>query len=144
MTIFQSSKNYVTVSLLWLTVIFLLLILFLTGDAEDVGKESLIGIIILYVITGMLIWILADTNYKIGEKKLFYASGPIRGCIKIAEIRKIEPWNKWYLNSFIKPALDKDGMIIHYNKFEDIYISPKEKEKFIAVLREINPDIEVV
>lgn len=144
MKVFPSSKNYITVSLLWLIVIFLLVVPFLPHDAEDVEKEALIGVVILYIITGMLIWILLDTKYKIKENKLFYCSGPIRGSMKIADIRKIELWNKWYVTSFIKPALDKDGMIIHYNKFDDIYISPKEKEKFIAALREINPDIEVV
>jgi hypothetical protein len=46
--------------------------------------------------------------------------------------------------SFIKPALDKDGLIIYYKKFDDLFISPENKEDFIAALREINPDIEVV
>ena len=111
---------------------------------EDTGIFDLIGFTILYVITGMLIWILLDTRYKIVEKKLFYASGPIRGSIKIERIRKVERWNKWYVMSFIKPALDKDGLIIYYDKFEDIFISPENKEEFIKALCEMNPGIEVV
>jgi hypothetical protein len=92
----------------------------------------------------MLIWMLLDTKYRIKEKQLFNFSGPIRGSIEIATIRKVERWNKWYVTSLLKPALGKDGLIIYYNKFDDIYISPKEKEIFIAALRKINPDIEVV
>ena len=144
MTVFKSSKNYIMVSLLWLIIIFLLVIPFIPENTQVDEDSAIIGILVLYSITGMLIWILLDTNYYIKENKLFYCSGPIRGSIKVADIRKVELWNKWYVTSFIKPALGKDGLIIHYNKFDDIYISPKNKEQFIAALRDINPDIEVV
>lgn len=141
---FQSSKNYIMISLIWLIIIFLSVVPFLAGDAKAAEKESIFGVVIVYIITGMLIWILLDTNYKINENKLFYTSGPIRGSMKIANIRKVERWNKWYVISLLKPALDKDGLIIYYNKFEDIFISPKNKEDFINALRKINPNIEVV
>ena len=144
MLVFKSSKNYITVGLLWLIVILLLVVPFTAPTNEDTGIFDLIGFTILYVITGMLIWILLDTRYKIIEKKLFYASGPIRGSIKTERIRKVERWNKWYVMSFIKPALDKDGLIIYYDKFEDIFISPENKEEFIKALCEMNPGIEVV
>ena len=122
------------VSLLWLIIIFLLAIPFIPETESDAEKLSIFGIVILYLISGMLVWILLDTKYKIDNNVLFYCSGPIRGRIKIENIRKIEHWNKWYVTSFIKPALGKDGMIIHYNKFDDIYISPKDKKKFISKL----------
>ena len=144
MRVFKSSKNYIMISLLWLIIIFLLAIPFIPETESDAEKLPIFGIVILYLIAGMLVWILLDTKYKIDRNILSYCSGPIRGSIKISEIRKLELWNKWYVTSFIKPALGKDGMIIHYNKFDDIYISPKDKKKFIAALREINPDIEVV
>jgi uncharacterized membrane protein YwaF len=144
MTVFKSSKNYVMISLLWLIIIFLLVIPFIPEEDKNSDKLPIIGILILYFITAMLIWMLLDTRYRIREKQLFYCSGLIRGSIEIATIRKVERWNKWYVTSLLKPALGKDGLIIYYNKFDDIYISPKEKEIFITALREINPDIEVV
>ena len=88
MLVFKSSENYITVGLLWLIVILLLVVPFTAPTNEDTGIFDLIGFTILYVITGMLIWILLDTRYKIVEKKLFYASGPIRGSIKIEAIPK--------------------------------------------------------
>jgi uncharacterized membrane protein YwaF len=132
------------ISILWLIVILLLAIPFITEDEKSAEKMPIFGIVILYFITAMLIWMLLDTRYRIREKQFFYCSGPIRGSIEIATIRKVERWNKWYVTSLLKPALGKDGLIIYYNKFDDIYISPKEKEIFIAALREINLDIEVV
>jgi hypothetical protein len=144
MKVFQSSKNYIIVSLLWLIIIFLVVVPFLAEGDKNADKVPVLPIVILYSITAMLIWILLDTKYSIKEKQLFYCSGPIRGSIKIEKIRKIERWNKWYVTSFIKPALGKNGLIIYYDKFNDIYISPKDKEAFIASLREINPNIEVI
>lgn len=132
------------VSLLWLIIIFLVVVPFLAEGDKNADKVPVLPIVILHSITAMLIWILLDTKYIIKEKQLFYCSGPIRGSIKIEKIRKIERWNKWYVTSFIKPALGKNGLIIYYDKFNDIYISPKDKEAFIASLREINPNIEVI
>ena len=88
MLVFKSSENYITVGLLWLIVILLLVVPFTAPTNEDTGIFDLIGFTILYVITGMLIWILLDTRYKIVEKKLFYASGPIRGSIKMNAFAK--------------------------------------------------------
>lgn len=132
------------ISLLWLIIIFLLAIPFLPDDTKNAETTALFGVLIIYGISAILIWILLDTNYKIDKNTLFYCSGPIRGTIKIERIRKIERWNKWYVKSFLKPSLGNDGLIIYYDKFEDIYISPKNKEDFINALREINPGIEVI
>lgn len=144
MKVFKSSKNYIMVSMLWLIVIFILAIPFVPESELDAEILPIFGIVILYLISGILVWILLDTKYKIDRNILSYSSGPIRGKIQISKIRKVEYWNKWYSNSLLKPALGNDGLIIYYDKFEDIYISPKNKEVFIAALREINPDIEVV
>lgn len=130
--------------MLWLTVIALVI----TPLIPDFGEENLtveiIGFIIIYAVSGLLIWILLDTKYRINNKDLYYYCGPFRGKIAIDKIRKIERWNKWYVTSTMKPALDSDGLIIYYEKFDDIYISPKNKENFIKMLLEINPNIEVV
>lgn len=144
MKVFQSSKNYIMISISWLVVVFLLIIPFFPENEQDVDEVPIVVIAFVYLVAGMFIWMLLDTKYRIKENKLFYCSGPIRGNIKIANIRKIERWNKWYVTSFIKPALSNDGLIIHYEKFDDIYISPKNKEEFITALLEINPEIEVI
>ena len=144
MSVFNSSKNNLTIGVLWFTVLLLLVTPFLPNTNEISEIADAIGIIILYLISALLIWMLVDTKYKIAAENLSYCSGPIRGSIEINQIRKIERWNKWHVTSVLKPALDKDGLIIYYNKFDDIFISPKNKEDFINALREINPEIEVV
>lgn len=138
---FNSSKNVATVSLLWLTVLFLLVTPFF---AEEMATALLITALFCSVIAGLLVWILLDTRYTIKEKHLHYYSGPLRGKIDIGSIHKIEHVTTWYVSSILKPALGYKGLTVHYNKFDDIYISPAEKEKFIAKLLKINPEIKVV
>ncbi|RZL37338.1 MAG: hypothetical protein EOP00_28725 [Pedobacter sp.] len=144
MVTFSSSKNLIMVSLLWLTVISLLITPFIPDFGEENLTVEIIGFIIIYAVCGLLIWILVDTKYRLNKQNLYYYCGPFRGNIPVDKIRKIERWNKWYVTSSMKPALDSDGFIIYYEKFDDIYISPKNKENFIKILLEINPNIEVI
>jgi len=140
--VFQSSKNIYTVVLLWITVLFILIAPFLPADNElETPKELIFGIAILYTIAILIIWILLDTKYTINGKNLRYASGPIRGKINIEKITALENVTTWYVTSFIKPALGYYGFTVRYEKFNDIYISPKDKEKFIEEILKINPNV---
>jgi len=44
----------------------------------------------------------------------------------------------------MKPALDYKGFIVQYNSFDDVFISPKNADLFIAEILKINPEIEVL
>jgi len=92
-------------------------------------------------INSFLTWSWFDTCYFIDSELITYRSGPLKGKIKIDKIRKIEINQTLY--SGVKPALGLNGLIIHFGKFDEIYFSPKEKEKFIALLQSVNPAIEV-
>jgi hypothetical protein len=59
--------------------------------------------------------------------------------IDISKIRKIEKTSS-ILSS---PALSLDRIAVRYNKFDEVYISPKEKQNFLNDLLQINPNIEV-
>lgn len=141
---FNSSRNIYTVSLLWLAVLFLLVVPFLPPEESETEAQSIIGLVIVCLINAFLIWVLLDTRYTIKGNQLYYCSGPIRGRIDVLKIHQLEHVTTWYVTSLIKPALGYYGLTVRYNKFDDIYISPKEKEKFIAELLKINPNIKVV
>jgi len=59
--------------------------------------------------------------------------------IEIKSIRKIYRTN----NPLSSPALSLDRLAIVYNKFDEILISPKERNQFIDELLKINPSIEI-
>ena len=84
----------------------------------------------------LLFFLLSKTiQYKIEDKKLIIWNTKI----EISTIRKIYRTN----NPLSSPALSLDRIAIVYNKFDEILISPKERNEFIKELLKINPSIEI-
>ena len=90
---------------------------------------------------GFLLWIYFGTEYELTKTELKYKSGPIKGKIIIDEITEIIK-NKT-LWSGLKPATSRNGLIIKYKKFEEIYISPETNDIFINKILEINKSIKI-
>jgi hypothetical protein len=90
---------------------------------------------------GLLLWIYFKTEYVLTASKLIYKSGPLRGSIEIHRIREIiKDKTLW---SGLKPATARNGLIIKYDKFEEIYISPETNETFIKRILELNDKIKI-
>jgi hypothetical protein len=80
------------------------------------------------------------TQYIINENQLLVKSTWIvNERIDISKITKIEKSNS-ILSS---PALSLDRLLVRYNKYDEVLISPKEKKEFIDELLKINPNIEI-
>jgi hypothetical protein len=142
MKVFFSSKNYFSTALIWITTTGLFIVIFIKKpDAQEPSIYIFNVIVILIVIS--LIWILLDTKYILKENKIFYNSGPFRGTIAIENIRKIQHHSGIIVPVTFKPALNTKGLIIHYNSFDDIYISPKKEDLFLEELLKVNPNIEI-
>lgn len=139
--VFRSSIDWST-GVLLTVVSFLIIIMPLLGLLyEDLGLPETIAAIVVLVIGLCMFWILFDTKYTIKDTYLYYCSGPIRGKIHIPSIREIEYQKGWYCKSFLKPSLGYNGLYIYYNKFDDIYLSPKEQSQFVNYLLTTNPKI---
>jgi hypothetical protein len=100
------------------------------------------NVLIMGVVAGLLLWMWFGTYYVITGTELSYRSGPVNGTIDIATIRKIEVGKTQYVG--LKPSLANKGCVIHYNKYDEIYLSPQDKPGFVAALKSINPNIEVI
>ena len=103
-------------------------------DDEWYGYMGLFIIILLIIIASKV------TKYIISENQLtiqcfFY----VNAKIDILKIKKIEKTN----SIVSSPALSLDRIRINYNKYDEIFISPKEKQTFINQLLEINPNIQI-
>ncbi len=46
--------------------------------------------------------------------------------------------------SGIKPALARNGLIIRYHKYDEIYIAPESNDEMIDDLMKLNPSIKVI
>jgi hypothetical protein len=130
---YDSAKGFV-----FPTVIVLLAILtVLSLIAQAYFATLIIGIVLL-----LFIWMLYNTYYVIKDNQLFYRSAFLKGAISIDAIYEIERNKTMYAG--LKPALATKGLIVKYNKYDDIYLSPKDTDRFVEVLTQINPAIKIV
>ncbi len=99
------------------------------------------GYLLLISIVLFVVFISKSTKYIVNENQLVVKCMFIVSAkIEISTIRKIEKSNS-ILSS---PALSMDRIAVRYNKYDEIYLSPKEKQLFIDELVKRNSAIEVL
>lgn len=106
------------------------------------GIEELITFVILTATTLMMISFYTHTYYRIDGDELRWRSSILFGKFSVSSIRKVVVNQTLWVGT--KPATARNGVIIYYNKYDEIYFSPADNEAFVAALLEINPEIEVV
>lgn len=106
------------------------------------GKNYLTLIITNTAVIGFLFWLYFGTNYKLSEEnELIYKSGPLRGRISIDRITEIIVGKTLWVG--FRPATSRNGLIIKYDKYSEIYISPKTNELFIEKILGLNGEIKI-
>ncbi|SFJ20923.1 PH domain-containing protein [Myroides guanonis] len=90
----------------------------------------------------LLIWIYLDTRYYIKNNQLYYKSAFLKGKIDIHKIEEIIIGKTLWVGT--KPALTGKGLIIKYNKYDELYIAPKSNTELVNELVSINPNIRLV
>ena len=111
---------------------------FITGELEKDDYWTLIPILGVVV---LLFWMFFGTNYQLTKNELIYRCGPIKGRIKINRITEIIKGKTLWVG--LKPATSRKGLIIKYDKYNEIYISPNTNESFIAELLKLKSDIKI-
>lgn len=137
-THFKSTKDYLFDFIILGTSFFLLgMALFIFLNINNV--KQYIPVFILLVISLILLWTIFGTHYKLSIKELKCFCGPFQKTIKIDSIVSIKiGTTMWY---GYRLATSRNGLIITYNKYDDIYISPKTNEEFVKKILELNPNI---
>lgn len=87
------------------------------------------------------IWIFKNTSYTLDSEFLQYQSGPMAGKIPINKIRELEVNKTMWAG--IKPATASKGIIIKYNSYDELYISPDSNEEFVKELLKLNASIQI-
>ena len=91
----------------------------------------------------LILWISYGTSYYLDAIVLKYRSGPFKGQINTEAVRKVivgeTQWSG--LNRF---GTARNGLIIFYNKFDELYITPSSNEAFLQKLLKVRSGIEVV
>ena len=89
----------------------------------------------------LVLWIYFDTFYKIEKHQLIYRSGFLRGRIDISDIKEIVVNKTMW--SGIKAAMATKGLIIKFNKYDEIYMAPENNDELIADLLKVNSGIKI-
>ena len=106
--------------------------------ATSTSHDRWIPLSILIMIILLGIYLSFTTHYTIDGKNLIVKSGfLVNKTIAISSIKKITETN----SLLSAPAMSLDRLEISYGKFDDIIISPKEKQVFITHLLELHPAI---
>ncbi|MCL9769926.1 PH domain-containing protein [Flavobacterium sp. HXWNR69] len=126
---------------IYVGVILFLLLLTIPALFEDSYEPLVVLFTMHFLIILFFLWLFTSTYYRIENSDLHWKSGPFYGKIDITKISKIEYHKGIYVPTIWKPALSHIGLIITYNKYDDIYISPEKQEEFIATLQRLNPNI---
>lgn len=126
---------------LLLPIVLILIISTLSGDPIE---KALIPILSLSGFLIVLFSILnATTYYKIENEIVIISMFFYKTKIKISKIRILKYSNSLIKTNLYKPGFHYKGLEIEYNKYDDIFISPENRDQFIAQLLEINPNIEI-
>jgi len=106
------------------------------------GKYEFMWIdILLLLVGGLLLWLYFGTEYELTQSELKYKSGPLRGKIALEKISEIIKGKTMWTG--IKPATAKNGLIIKYGKYNEIYISPNTNDTFVSKILELKNDIKI-
>ncbi|MFV8225641.1 PH domain-containing protein [Christiangramia aquimixticola] len=89
----------------------------------------------------LILWILLDTSYAIEGEWLKYRSAFNKGKIDIRSITEIRKNETMWVG--LKPAIAKNGIILKYGKYDEIYLAPLDNDQMISDLKNINPLIKV-
>ena len=117
------------------------LIAFLSGDSIEMVLAP-IGILIL-LLSVLITVTFFTTYYEIQENLLVVSMFFYKTKIKISEIKTIKYSNSFIKTNFYKPGFHHKGIEIVYHKYDDIFISPNNRDQFIEQLIEQNSTIEI-
>ena len=143
MTKYPSEKGSIFIAAFVLVCLISVFTLFQKPFTDFKLSFNVAQLILLPVIL-LLLWMMFGTYYVIDGDQLKYQCAFIQGSIPIAEIHQITIQKSFSFYSGMKPALGNFGIVIKYNRWDDIYLSPQNKEIFVAELKKINPNIEII
>jgi hypothetical protein len=101
-----------------------------------------VAYVIFAAVVGMIAWMWFGTSYKLDGSHLYFASGPFRGKIALTDIVQVTCGETLWAG--YRPALARNGIVVRYSRWSEIYISPYDQEAFVAELVARNPRIAVI
>jgi len=139
---FDSRKDTLFTLIIYGFITFFIGMFFMDLKSGGIKKDEWWIYIVILVVAVLLIWIFHGTKYELSKEYLRYKSGPFIGKIELQKITKIIKGKTLWVG--LKLATAKNGLIIKFEKYNEIYISPKTNETFIKQILALNNKIKIV
>lgn len=108
---------------------------------NSINGLSLIILIVINVLSIIFLTLIYfNTYYTLDNQFLRYKSGPFFGKVRIDSITRID-FGKTQWVGLRRYGLAQKGLIIYFNNYDDLYISPEHPEQFIEQLLSYNDKI---
>jgi len=124
----------------WLLII---LSLFVFNSYGSINKGLFLGALLSTSLLGF-IWyaMFISPKYHITNEFLQLNNFLEKKTIPISTIRKIERNQIRGIYPFLNPY--QKGLVIHFNKYDDVFVNPRSENSFIQELLKVNPDLEII
>lgn len=97
------------------------------------------GVFVSLVIPIFILWIWLTTYYVLDDSNLVIRYGPFKKIIPLNLIKSV----KKTINPLASPALSLKRLEITYGQYNNVLISPKNREEFMKILKERCPQAEI-
>lgn len=138
---FESKKDTLFTCFILIINAFLIGVLISILGKGTMETHKYWGVIVILSCVFLLFWLYFGTNYELSKDGFFYRNGPFKGKISLNRITEIVKGKTLWVG--FRPATARKGLIIKYDKFNELYISPKTNESFIEKLLELNKNIKI-
>lgn len=108
-------------------------------DDEGGKLPAAIMLCVVGTIALLILSLPKTTHYTFEEDALICRSSFLKRTITYSSITKISEHKGLYAGW--KFSLSSKGLLVHYNKFDELYISPEDQDQFIQDLLSFNPTI---
>lgn len=99
------------------------------------------GLILVFIICTSFMWFFFSIRYELSDDSLIYRHTLIHRKISVYRIKEIVVGKMLFVAT--GPATAGHGLIIKYDDYNMLYISPKTNETFIKKILELNNDIKI-
>lgn len=124
----------------WLLCIITLLIF---NYYENINKGLFLGALLSTLFLGFIWYVIfIFPKYQIADDSLLLNNFLEKKAISIHAIRKVEQNQIRGIYPILNPY--QKGLVIHFNKYDEVFINPRSTDSFIRDLLEINPDLEII
>jgi hypothetical protein len=138
---FYSKTDLLSLSYLFISFLPLIVGTFLFDNYWDDFNKRISRSLIYFLPATYFIYEMFTTKYIIEDNLIRYQFGFLKGNISIEDIKLVQLGKTMWVGR--KFGLASKGMIISYNRFDEIYFTPKEQDLFLEELQKINPNIKI-